>query len=402
MRRPPGQSARSARGARSAGSARGARGVKTARSAALAMCAVLAAAGLAAAQGGGSADPGGGLAESPDPGGGSAGSAAPGGGSAGAGSAGGAGSGSDRIIQIPTDVAAPQVTAAASPTVVRLGGKLTVFLRATYGDGVEVNIREPIELGGGFEVTRKVSEDSRSADGRKVREWQLEVIAWELGDLTMPPIAVTYTVTGRAGQVQTNSIRVRVEGVLGEAVDDPKALRDHAPPTDLLRRDWFWVWIAGGAAAAVALIAGLIAWRRSRLRRTVQLVAGVVAAPRRMDVPSARALERLLAIERSGVLERDDERKAGYTQMVEVIREYLGARYRVEITDLTTRELLRVLERRAPAEARALVETWLEQCDIVKYGGLRATREDAGKTLDDARALVVTTTDATFVAKGAA
>ena len=53
-------------------------------------------------------------------------------------------------------------------------------------------------------------------------------------------------------------------------------------------------------------------------------------------------------------------------------------------------------------EARALVESWLERCDIVKYGGLRATREDAGKTLDDARALVVTTTDAIGRVKEAA
>jgi hypothetical protein len=342
----------------------------------------LCAAGVAAAQ----PDPGAGSAEAeaPDPGS-SAGSAGSGGADAGAGSA--------RILQLPTDVAAPKVSAAASPTTVRLGGKFTVFLTATFGEGVEVNIREPIELGGVFEVTRKLSEDKRAADGRKVREWQLEVIAWELGDLVMPPIAVTYTAFGRAGQVHTNAIKLKIMGVLGDAVDDPKALRDHAPPTALLRRDWFWVWIAAGAGAALGLLAGLVAWRRRR-RRTVRLVAGVVAAPRRMDLPSERALEKLLAIEQAGVLDRDDERKAGYTEMVEVIREYLAARYRVAITDLTTSELLARLARATSAEECALVESWLERCDIVKYGGLRATRADAKTTLDDARALVVTTTAA--------
>jgi hypothetical protein len=324
----------------------------------------------------------------------------PGGGSADPGS--GAGSGSARIIQLPTDLAAPQVSAAASPTVVRLGGKLTVFVQATFGDGVEVNLREPIELGGVFEVTRKLSEDTRTVDGRKVREWQLEVVAWELGDLVMPPIAVTYTAFGRAGQVQTNAIKLKITGVLGDAVDDPKALRDHAPPTELWRRDWFWLWVAAGGAAALGLIIGLYAWRRRRRRRAVRLVAGVVAAPRRMDAPSERALEELLAIEQSGVLDRDDDRKAGYTEMVEVIREYLAARYRVSITDLTTRELLARLSRAAADEERALVETWLERCDIVKYGGLRATRADARATLDDARALVVTTTAIAGGAKEAA
>jgi hypothetical protein len=319
----------------------------------------------------------------------------------GAGSA-GAGSGSARILQLPTDIAAPQVSAAASPTEVRLGGKLTVFLTATYGEGVEVNIREPIELGAALEVTRKVSEDRRAADGRRVREWQLEVIAWELGDLGVPPIAVTYTAFGRAGQVRSNGLRLRVTGILGEEVDDPKVLRDPAPPTELLRRDWFWLWIAAGGAAAVALVVGFLIWRRRRRRRAVRLVAGAVLAPRRMVGPRARALERLLAIEKSGVLDRDLDRKAGYTEMVEVIREYLAARYRVQIADLTTRELLQQLARGATDEERALVEGWLERCDIVKYGGLRATQDDAGATLDDARALVVATTGAVPAAKEAA
>jgi len=322
-------------------------------------------------------------AAQPGPGAGSGGSADPGDGSAGSGSA--------RILQLPTGIAAPQVSAAASPTTVRIGARFTVFITATYGDGVEVNIREPIELGSVFEVMRKVSEDKRTPDGRKVREWQLEVVAWELGDLRMPPIAVTFTAFGKAGQVQTNAIKLKITGVLGDAIDDPKALRDHAPPTELLRRDWFWVWIAAGGGAALGLVIGLLVWRRGRRRRAVRLVAGVVAAPRRMDLPSERALEKLRAIEQSGALERDEVSEAGNTEMVEVIREYLAARYRVVITDLTTSELLRQLARAAAAEECALVETWLERCDIVKYGGLRTTHDDAKTTLDDARALVVTT-----------
>ena len=51
---------------------------------------------------------------------------------------------------------------------------------------------------------------------------------------------------------------------------------------------------------------------------------------------SERALQQLLEIERIGVLDRDDDRKAGYAEMVDVIREYLGARYRVATLDLTT------------------------------------------------------------------
>jgi hypothetical protein len=93
------------------------------------------------------------------------------------------------------------------------------------------------------------------------------------------------------------------------------------------------------------------------------------------------------------VLERDDDRKRGYQEMVEVIRDYLGARYHVATLDLTSAELMRSLAKAAaPADERALIESWLERCDIVKYGGLRATTGEAHGVLEAARQLVAATT----------
>jgi hypothetical protein len=316
-------------------------------------------------------------------------------GSGSAGSAGSAGSGSGTgpiVIQIPTDEAAPTVTAAASPTVVRLGGKFNVFVKATFGVGVVVNLSEPVQLGSAFEVVRKKSKDQPSGDGRTVREWEIEVYAWELGELVMPGIVVTYTAFGKVGQVQTNAIKLRIEGVLGEVVDDPKAMRGNAPPTDLIVRDWFWLYVGGAVVIALIVTIAVLLIIRSRRLNRVRLVAGVVATPRRMDMTSARALERLMTIEQSGVLEREDDRRTGYAEMVDVIREYLGMRYHVATLDLTSMELVRRLDKVAPGEERELIATWLEGCDLVKYGGLRTTAGDARQTLDDARALVVTTT----------
>ncbi|MGE5183748.1 MAG: hypothetical protein ACM31C_16865, partial [Acidobacteriota bacterium] len=60
--------------------------------------------------------------------------------------------------------------------------------------------------------------------------------------------------------------------------------------------------------------------------------------------------------------------------------------------DLTTSELVRALAAIAPDDERALVEAWLERCDLVKYGGLRATAAQANEVLAAARELVVATT----------
>ncbi len=304
-----------------------------------------------------------------------------------------AGSGSGKhVIDLPPELMAPEVRAAASPSEVQLGARFTVFVTAVHDKSVKVNLREPVDLGSAFEIRNKDGEDHERADGRIVREWQFDVYAWELGDLAVPPIAVTFTAGGKAAQVETDAVPIRVTGELGD-IDDAKLMRGDAPPRVLASRDWLWVWIAGG----IGLVAGgaiAYVWQRRRRRRVGALVGGVAAArPRRIDMTSTRALERLLSIERSGVLDRDDDRKSGYHEMAQVIREYLGARYGFVTVDLTTAELMRTLARAASDREIGLVEAWLDRCDLVKYGGFRASTAEAYAVLTDARGVIVATTE---------
>jgi hypothetical protein len=317
----------------------------------------------------------------------------------GSGSGSGLGAGSAKPppqIIIPVDVVPPEVSAAASPSIVRLGDRFTLFITAVYSADDEVNLREPLEIGGDLEVAKKrVAADKVRPDGKREREWQIEVYAWEVGELRIPPIAVTFTSQGKAGQVITNTVPLKVTGVLGDLVDDPKLMRGNTPPVRLMMRDWFWLWVSGGIALALGALSGYL-YIQSRRRRRVRTLVGTLVptgvTPRRIDMTSERALQRLLQIDRSGVLDRDDDRKTGYAEMVDVIRDYLGARYRVATADLTSAELMRALSAVAPTDERALVEPWLDRCDIVKYGGFRATAEDAHGVLEGARQLVIATT----------
>ena len=157
---------------------------------------------------------------------------ADGSGSAGSAVATGSGAGSGVAISLPIDVDAPEVSAAASPSELMLGSRFTLFVTAVYNAGVEVNLPAGLDLGDTFEIKKTTSEDHIRPDGKHSREWQLDVIAWDLGDLRIPGIPVTFTVNGHGGQVMTNSIPLRVNGVLGDA-DDPKLMRGNAPPVRL-------------------------------------------------------------------------------------------------------------------------------------------------------------------------
>jgi hypothetical protein len=303
----------------------------------------------------------------------------------------GSGSGSGPVlVHPPLDAGAPEVSASASPSAVMLGGTFTLFVTVAFDPGVEVNLREPLELGPAFEMRRRDSRDSVRADGKRVRDYQLEIIAWDLGDLQIPPVAVTFTFGGHAGQVETNAVPIRVAGMLGETVDDPKLVRPLEPPTRLDSRDLFWLWIALAGGVAGAILATLLILRASR-RKHVELTGGFRVGGK-LDTPSERALARLLSIEKSGVLVRDDSRKNGYDAMNDVVREYLGARYRIATRDLTSYELGRRLDGIAPGDELLRVGAWLERCDIVKYGGVRAAVADADATLGAARELIVSTT----------
>lgn len=294
------------------------------------------------------------------------------------------------LITIPPDVVAPKASASASPSQMRLGQQFTVFVDATFQPGVEVNIEEPVDLGGAFEVRKKVTNPDRTnPDGTRTREWQLAVYAWELGDLEIPEIAVTFTAMGKAGQVATNAVPVKVIGVLGEVVDDPKLVRASSPPIKLISRDWFWaivIAVAGGLLVALAIYALA---RKLIKRKNVVLSSGAISVSRRIDMTSERALQRLLHIERSGALADTAKRKLAYDDMVEIIREYLGNRYRVATLDLTALELVRALAQVAPSDEREDITRFLARCELVKYGGLQASEEQARRTLEDARALVV-------------
>lgn len=296
-------------------------------------------------------------------------------------------------IVIPADILdspdAPQARAAIDGSTVQVGATFTLFITVTYTAGTEVNIPSALQLGGAFEEIRRTRGERIAADGRRVREYELELMGWFVGDQLVPPIPVTYVIGGAAHSTETNAVPVTLVGVIG---DGDATLRDIAPPVPVSRPDWTIIWItiivgASVAGAALILVAAFLLRRRRRIRLPAR--KGVRSGPPRE--PAEEALARLDELEASGALEAED-RKPAFIEMSEIARIYLGRRYGFPALDSTTSEIKAHLRRRPGTEAALeILEDWLRVSDLVKYAGYQPPLEEARQAAARARELVLRT-----------
>jgi hypothetical protein len=264
-----------------------------------------------------------------------------------------------------------------------LGGTFSLFVRVTYAPGVQVNLPAALPLGAAFEETARTESTQVNADGTITRDFEIGLMVFEVGDLVVPPIPVTYAAHGRAREVATEAVPVRVKSFLGDGEAD---LRDIAGPVALERRDLTLVYVAASALVALLLAGGVLLARRAWRRRRGEVLAHMPEAVQRSA--HDEALARLDELEASGALDSDD-RKPAYLQMSEILRLYIGRRFGFPALDLTTLEIRRELGARpGGAAAVDLVAGWLERADLVKFAGYEATADEARQALYDARIFI--------------
>ncbi len=279
---------------------------------------------------------------------------------------------------------APEARAAVAQSSVELGRRFSLFVTIVRPAGVDVNIPAALPLGGSFEEVRRTFHDDTRADGMRVREYELQLMPWVVGDMVIPPIDVTYVIDGTARVTQTAPVPIQVTGVIGAGAG---SLRDVAPPLAVTRRDWTRVWLVGGGLAVV-LVALTLWWsgafrrRRGGRRRTAR------AEPEVPLTPYAEALRRLELLAKGEAMAAED-RKPLYVEMSEIVRAYLGHRFEFPALDRASSEIRAHVASRPDGEpAGGLLDRWLTEVDLVKYAGMRATADDAGAAITLARELI--------------
>ena len=260
-----------------------------------------------------------------------------------------------------------------APDSVRIGDpfRVTIGVRAPAGAAIEfpramdstaaVQSLDPVAV--------RTSADTTAAE----QYADYRVAAWDIG---RQPIRIDDVLVRYEGQVRRISITgesVFVRSVL--PADSAK--RVPKPPRALIELNAFpwWLWLLIAAAIVATML--LLWWW---LHRRKQPPAPVIVDP------YARAEAEFQRIEALGLLDAG-ERGRYVTLMIEVLRDYLAARYAEAMLSLTSSELQRTLHD-VPHVPQDRLTRLLTEADLIKFARRPVSGERARELGREARSIV--------------
>lgn len=293
------------------------------------------------------------------------------------------------LAAFPASASAAPVEMRVAPSVIHVGDSVRVEVRVTPAEGVE--LPPEIKKLGAFDVLSLARADSA---GQAVFRYVLTT--FELGQQTIPPVAIPVRSGGRVDTLRSNPWRVTVESLLpaDSVAADSAQLRPAAAPLALRGAFRWGVFFLYLALLAALILGGRWLWaRRPKKALLPAFVPAPVARP-----PDAVALEALDAVAARAYVERGLF-KPHYTEVMDVLRTYVEGRYSLEALDRTTPELLEAMREKSIAPGlRGTLAGLLEEADLVKFARVTPDAASARALLDAARTWVRESTAAAAAA----
>jgi hypothetical protein len=294
------------------------------------------------------------------------------------------------------DPDAPTVGASLDKTEAHVGDRVTLTISAVAKAGFAVTLPGKLELGK-LELLDRDDGDKQGrdlGDGRRAHRFVLGVSAYEVGELEVPALTISYiNPRGEVRTVQTAPISLEVKSLVApdEANPDVQPIR---PPRSAIVEDKRVMKLVrwGVDALGALLVVAFSTWvaRRTMRRRRAPELAAVALEPSRP--PEEVAMEKLRLLRAQGNFGADGYRPF-YFAVAEVVRAYLGGRYGFDSLELTTTELMTQLSSRAAhlALPDGAVARFLGDTDLVKFARSGSTDEAALAALDAAQSIVLST-----------
>ena len=279
----------------------------------------------------------------------------------------------------------PKISATVKPVAAKLGDPITVAIKVRHKPGISVNLPLKLELDKFSELSREENTRQLGAKGEMPEveaTFTLRVAAYELGELTLPPVEVT--ALGPRGELitlTTAEVPIKIASVMANE-PQPK-LKAMEPPVSVFQRTWWLIYlIIGLAAAGVVAAATLLISRHLRNRRKR------AAPPPPPIPPHVIALERLNALDLEGLIAQERFKEL-YLELSEIVRGYTGGRWRFDALEMTTYEIGEALTRAGvEPDLRLRLEAYYNDCDLVKFARYVPDPDAAREAEGEARAIV--------------
>jgi len=260
-----------------------------------------------------------------------------------------------------------------------VGAPFRLIIEAKHAPGEIAVLPESLDLGSALGERLAVRRLLRSdASGKQIDRYELELIAFESGTVTIPAIplalgsttASTLPITLDVVSSLDEEIRPVAASTLAEAMPELEKVAATDPDPDRITiPDYRPLGLIGAL-----VLAALIAWAFMRWRRRENLEPAYVPPPRPAHELAIERLRALMQRPRA----TPEEQKAFYVDLSEIVRAYLGGRYGFDSLELTVDELFRALEPlETPSLDRAKVRRMLDTADLVKFAKLVTEDDEA-------------------------
>ncbi|HEX8941549.1 MAG TPA: hypothetical protein VF785_00345 [Gemmatimonadaceae bacterium] len=259
------------------------------------------------------------------------------------------------------------------PDTVRIGDPFRVTIGVRAPRGATIEFAKAMDSTASVQSLDPVSVRT-SADTTATEQYaDYRVAAWDIGSqpIRVADVVVRYNGAERHFPVSGNAVFVR------SILPADSAQRVPKPPRALFESTQFpwWLW----ALIAAAIVAtGLLLWWWIRRRRRPK--------PAVVVDPFARAESEFQRIEALALLEAG-ERGRYVTLMIEVLRDYLAARYAEAALSLTSTELQRSVGN-LPFVPQERLTRLLTEADLIKFARRPVSSERARDLGREARSIV--------------
>lgn len=256
------------------------------------------------------------------------------------------------------------------------------------GDGLRLKVTAPassagIPPGAKVELPEGTSMAEINREGWELvfpSDLEFQAVPIHAGKITLPSLEVKSEGKGIA---RTNPLVLEVASAISPKDPNPTAPSDVEPPVGI----GFPLWVAGVGLVLLALVVFFSA----------KALALVLARqrPQKVKPPAPRLPEEETALLKLKDLEAKNWLAQGkyknyYFGLSEILKEYLGARYRFDALECTSSELLAVLEdkQRLIDEVLDSVEGIFEKLDIVKFTDQIPASTEPTELIQAARELI--------------